>query len=140
MNPSASQVDRARQLLASEGDCSTGPEACAAAAGGVYDKLDAQLTPLLGRAGVQALFARSAKLARIERASVAEVASALADSTKLSAWLQSLDPAAVTDVAATLFATFLALITTFIGDRLTVQILRTAWPAIEETAPRETHK
>ena len=36
--------------------------------------------------------------------------------------------------------TFLDLIITFIGDRLTVQVLRGAWPAIDETAPRENPK
>ena len=58
--------------------------------------------------------------------------------TKLGSCLQALDPAIGAEAAATLFGTFLELITTFIGERLTVVVLRSAWPAIEETAPRET--
>ena len=140
MNAGAAQVERAKTLLASEG-CSAGDaEACAAAAGLVYDKLDAHLAPLIGRAGVQALFARSAKLVQTDRASLAEVVSGTDGSTKLRAVLGSLEPAVALEIAAALFGTFLDLITTFIGDRLTVQVLRSAWPAIEETHPRETDK
>src|SRR6185295_6594537 len=126
--PTAAQIARAKRLLASEGASVGDGAECAAAAGRVYDKLDAFLAPLLGRAGVQALFARSAKLSRGGLASPAEPAAALEDSTKLSAWLQSLDPAGATETAAVLFGTFLDLITTFIGERLTVQVLRHAWP------------
>lgn len=139
MRPGTAQVDRAKRLLASEGSAGDS-EACATAAGRVYDKLDAHLAPLLGRAGVQALFARSAKLAQAERASLAEVAAGGEGSTKLRAHLQSLEPAIAIETAAALFGTFLDLVTTFIGDRLTVQVLRRAWPAIEEAPPRETDK
>lgn len=140
MRPNAAQIERAKRLLASEGASAGGGTESAAAAGRVYDKLDAHLAPLLGRAGVQALFARSAKMSHGGLASLAELAAALEGSTKLSAWLQSLDPAVATETAAVLFGAFLELITTFIGERLTVQVLRSAWPTIEETAPRESHK
>ncbi len=139
MGPGTAQVERAKGLLASEGSAGDS-EACAAAAGRVYDKLDAHLTPLLGRAGVQALFARSAKLAPFELASGDEVAAGSEGSTKLRAHLQSLEPAVAIETAAVLFGTFLDLVTTFIGDRLTVQVLRSAWPAIEEAPPTETDK
>jgi hypothetical protein len=137
--PSAAQAERAGQLLASEGDCSS-TEACAAAAGRVYDKLDAQLVPLLGPAGVHSLFVRSAKLAQSELASRPGVATSLESATRLRAWLQSLELAAARETAAVLLGTFLDLVTNFIGERLTVQVLRNAWPGIQETAPRGTHK
>jgi hypothetical protein len=57
----------------------------------------------------------------------------------LGAALQALDPAAATEVAAALFGTFLELMNTFIGDRLTVLILRSAWPTIEDKAPTENN-
>jgi hypothetical protein len=139
MKPNAAQVERARTLLASEGGSAGDAEACAAAAGRVYDKLHAHLAPLLGRAGVQALFARSAKLAQTEHGFLADVAAA-EDSTKLRAHLQSLVPAVAIETAAALFGTFLDLLTTFIGDRLTVQVLRGAWPAIDETASKGNQK
>jgi hypothetical protein len=138
MRPNAAQVERARTLLASEGGSASDSEACAAAAGRIYDKLDAHLAPLIGRAGVQALFARSARLAQSELVPLTEVAAGADGSTKLRAHLQSLEPAVAIETAAALFGTFLDLITTFIGERLTVQVLRNAWPAMKETAPRET--
>jgi hypothetical protein len=137
--PSATQVERAKRLLAHEGDAGRSSEECAAAAWRVYEKLNARLVPLLGSAGVQALFIRSAKLAQSEFVSLAEVATP-DGMKKLGAGLQALDPAEANEVAAILFGTFLELMTTFIGERLTVLILRSGWPTIEDTAPRETKR
>jgi len=109
------------------------------AAARVYDKLHAQMAPLVGDAGVQLLFVRSAKLAQGDFAFLAEV-SILEGSTKLRDRLQVQNPAVTTESAAALFGTFFALITAFIGERLTTQVLRRTWPMIEETAPRETNK
>jgi hypothetical protein len=133
------QVERAKRLLAHEGNSGSSSAECAAAAWRLYEKLNARLAPLLGSAGVQALFVRSAKLAQAEVGSLAEVA-APEGMNKLGAVLQALDPADATEVAATLFGTFFELMTTFIGERLTVLVLRSAWPAIEDTAPRETKR
>jgi hypothetical protein len=141
---SAVQVERAKRLLASEGDAGASAEESAAAAERVYEKLAAQLAPLLGAAGVQALFVRSAKLTRDQRASLAGLAPAIEGTTGgpagLGAYLRTLEPPAAAEAAGILFGTFLDLIITFIGDRLTVQVLRGAWPAIDETAPRENPK
>ena len=123
-----------------EGDSGVDAAECAGAAGRVYDKLAGQLAPLLGLAGVQSLFARSAKLARAATSSLAEVAAANDTATKLRACLQTLEPATASAAAAVVFGIFLDLIVTFIGDRLTVQVLRGAWPAINKMAPRETNK
>jgi len=136
--PSPAQLARIRRLLAAEatGD---GAEARAAAAGAVYQKLDAQLSLLLGRTGFQMLLARAAKLAQPELACLTEVA-VVESPTKLQAFLRALDPATAAEAAEVLFGTFFTLLTTFIGDRLTVQTLRRAWPAIEEPAAPETKK
>ncbi|HTB60676.1 MAG TPA: hypothetical protein VLC06_22555 [Polyangia bacterium] len=82
---------------------------------------------------------RSAKLAQAEFVSLAEVATP-EGMKKLGTSLQALDPADATQVAAGLFGTFLDLMTTFIGERLTVLVLRSAWPTIDDPAPRETKK
>ena len=140
MKPTTAQRERARRLLSAEGDSGASSDASAAAAGRVYDKLSAQLIPLLGLAGVEALFARSAKLAGGDRPCIAWLASGIEASSRLRGCLQALAPADASETAAVLFATLLELVVTFIGDRLTVQALRGAWPAIEETAPRETKK
>ena len=128
-------MERIRRLLAHEGAAGAADEA-ATAAGRVYDKLHAHLAPLVGTAGVRALFVRSAKLAQGEFACLAEPA-ILESSTKLRQWLQAQDPAVATASAAALFGTFFGLLTTFIGERLTTQALRSAWPTIEETASEE---
>ena len=70
---STAQVERAKRLLAHEGDSGRSSAECAAAAWRLYEKLNARLAPLLGSAGVQALFIRSAKLAQTEFGSLAEV-------------------------------------------------------------------
>ena len=131
-------MERAKRLLASEGDSGRADE-CAAAAWRAYEKLNARLAPLLGSAGVRALFARSAKLTRSEFLSFAEVATP-EGLTTLGGCLQALEPAVATEAAATLFGTFLDLITTFIGERLTDVVLRSAWPTIEDMTPREIKK
>lgn len=141
--PGAAQVAWAKRVLEAEGNSGADTEACVVAASRVYDKLAAHLIPLLGLAGVETLFRRSAKLASAEHAALAEVAAAEGPtelSTRFRACAQSLDPTAATEAAAVLFGTFLELIITFIGDRLTDQALRGAWPATEETASRETRK
>lgn len=135
--PSATTVEKAKRLLASEGAPWSTSEECAAASWRIYEKLNARLAPLLGRAGVQALFVRSAKLAQAEFPSLGEIATPEA-LTRLGACLQALESTVAAEAAATLFGTFLELMTTFIGERLTVLVLRSAWPEIEETAPRET--
>ena len=98
------------------------------AAGRVYDTLQAHLAPLLGSAGVRALLARSAKLTQ-RRFSFLEVA-VVESSTKLRECLHAQDAAVATESAEALFGTFFALITTFIGERLTIEALRRAWPNI----------
>ena len=128
-------MERARVLLAHEGAAASAGE-CATAAGRVYDKLHAQLAPLLGSAGVQALLARSVKLTQREFPFL-DVA-ALEGATKLRERLRAQDSAVATESAVALFGTFFTLLTKFIGERLTLQALRGAWPTIEEMAPRET--
>ena len=135
--PNVTQLENAMRLLASEGSPWSSSEECAAAAWRVYEKLNARLAPLLGSSGVQALFVRSAKLTKAEFPSLDEVA-APEGLTRLGSCLQALDPAIGAEAAAALFGAFLDLIFTLIGERLAVLVLRSAWPAIEETAPRET--
>lgn len=133
--PTLAQMGRARRLLAQEGALGTADE-CAAAAGRVYDKLHVHLSPLLGTAGAQALLVRSGKLTRREF-SFLEVAS-LEGFPQMRECLRAQDPRVASDAAATLFGTFFTLLTTFIGERLTTQALRAAWPTIEDAVPTET--
>ncbi len=126
-------------MLAHEGAAGGAATRAKTAAGRVYDKVHVHLVPLVGIAGVHLLFARSARLAQGEFARFAEV-SIDEGSTKLREFLQAQDPAVATESAAALFGNFFTLITTFIGERLTAQMLRSAWPSFDETAPTEKNK
>jgi hypothetical protein len=135
--PNSAQLERAIRLLAHEGAAAGAGEPATTAAGRVYDKLHAQLAPLVGAAGVQLLFVRSAKLRSDEFPWLADFAT-VETVTKLRESLHARDPAVDTGSAAELFGTFFALISTFIGVRLMTHVLRRAWPTIEEMALTET--
>lgn len=122
-------------MLAREGAGHSAGE-CAAAASRVYDTLHAHLDPLLGAAGVQALLVRSAKLTQREFSFLE--GSLLEGSTTLHQRLQAQEGAVAANAAAALFGSFFSLLTTFIGERLTTQILGRAWPTTEVTASMET--
>ncbi len=134
--PSPATLAWSRRLLVHE-EAAGSAHAWATAAGRVHDKLHAHLDPILGMAGVQALLVRSARVAHGEFVCL-EVA-ALGDSTKLRECLQAQAPGVAEGAAVALFAGFFALITAFIGERLTSQVLRRAWPAFSETEPEETN-
>lgn len=103
----------------------------------VYEKSVARLAPLLGADGVGALFRRSATLTKHPYPCFADPA-VIESSTSLRACLLGLDPAIAPQAAAMLFATFFELLETFIGPRLTNQVLRRTWPALAEAATEET--
>lgn len=126
-------------MLAHEGATGGAAARAQTAALRVYEKLYVQLAPLVGVAGVHLLFARSAKLAQGEFARFADF-SADEGATKLRERLQAQDPAVATESAAALFGNFFTLITSLIGERLTARMLRSAWPTVDETAPREKDK
>ena len=106
------------------------------AAGRVYDKLRTHLAPLLGKTGVELLLLRSAKLVQGEFAFLTE-ASILGGAAELHAQMRPPAPALADDSATALFATFFDLLMTFIGERLTNQALRSAWPTFVATATGE---
>jgi hypothetical protein len=131
MDVSPTQIERARLLLAHEGAAGSDADSAAAAAR-VYDKLHAHLGPLIGAGGVRALMARSVKLSQGQFCFLE--GAVVESSTTLRKSLQAHDPAVALESAAALFGAFFALLATFIGERLTTQALRRAWPTIEEMA------
>ena len=86
--PSPAHLLMAEHLVAHEG-AAAGPADTAPAAR-VFDKLCVHLAPLLGDAGVQLLFVRSAKLVGGEFASLAEI-SVFERSARLRALLEADD-------------------------------------------------
>jgi hypothetical protein len=134
-------VSIAKRLLASAtGGAVSGGDALddAAAAGRVYETLARALAPVVGEAGVRALLARSLKLSVREFPCLAEIAIGgpqSEESTRIgphiAGCLRKHDPPVAADAAANLYATFLALLARLVGEALTLQILRMAYPAIQ---------
>jgi len=129
--PSPAQIELARRLLALEAVAASEDARGLPVASRVYERLHTHLSPLVGVAGVDMLFVRCAKLTRGEFTATVE-GTLSQGSTKLRERLHAPEPALALDAAATLFATFFALLTTFIGERLTLEILRRAWPTLDE--------
>ncbi|HEY6877026.1 MAG TPA: hypothetical protein VI299_03365 [Polyangiales bacterium] len=117
----------------------------AGAAGRVYAILVRELSAVIGSAGVRALFARSVKLSRASSPALATFQFSDAssfdgphDARELEAALRALDSAEGRSVAIELYATFFALLTTFIGERLTWQFVQRAFDEDDGTALKET--
>jgi hypothetical protein len=108
----------------------------AMAARRVFDKLHGLFAPLLGAAGLQAMFARSANLAQGDFAFLGPAA--VETSAQLQQSLQAQAPEAASNAAVALFGTFFTLLTDFIGERLTSQVLSSAWPIVEAAASKES--
>ena len=140
--PSEAHVGVAKRLLAQCADASgTGNPGAAAAR--AYDVLFQSLAPVIGAAGFEALFARSLRQAKAEyglltampapdghpkredKRGIAQVVGALS----------TLDPVSSTELATGLFASFYALMTTFIGESLVQQIVKGTFPTVDEPGP-----
>lgn len=136
-------VDVAGRLLAQERVGGASAEDHAAAAARVYEKLFNRLAPLIGAAGVQALFARSVKVSRVKFPCLARLpavggsADGNAEVRQLARCLSTLEPETASAVAIGLYANLIALLTTFIGAGLVSKVLDSAFPSIDETVPEE---
>lgn len=110
---------------------STGASTVVDAARLTHNDLTAVLAPLISASGVEALWGRAFDLARRQYpAEDHRGANGTTDEpfTQVSLWLERQDPSAATDAAAAMFATFAELLTTLIGEPLTMRYLEEAWP------------
>ena len=130
--------------------------ALAAAARRAYDDLARVSAPLIGQVGVDALTGRALHLAQREYpwlVHTREGTPACTEHTpgtpppeqtegpfaQVIFCLERQDPAAATEAAGAVFATFTGLLVTFIGEPLTLRLLRKAWPdACSAASPEET--
>ena len=105
-----------------------------AAATRTMGKIFAELVPLMGSAGVLALYARSAvhASARCKALDGLVFASDSIDAAaeELERHFAAIPAADVVEAGTTLASSFLAVVSTFIGDHLTLQVLQNAWPMI----------
>ncbi len=124
--------DLARRLLA--GEISAQKRVSAAArppAFLVCEKVGPQLVTLMGRGGFHALLCRALALARkdvdwLRTVLVTEPGSlGIADDD-----LKKVEATELTDGSAVLIAELLGLLVAFIGDNLTLRLVRDVWPAL----------
>ena len=117
----------------------------AEAAGRVYEKLFHAFAPIIGSAGVDALFARSVALSAAtfpclkEMSRPAEPIGGSAMASALVGCLREQQRGAATEVATHLYAHLVGLMAKLIGAGLVWQIARSAFPALgdAETIPKE---
>lgn len=117
------------------------PNELASAAIGMYETLLKTLSPLLGNVGSRALFRRSLKLAEGTFPSYREARSAEDDALLKAVeacWRRQQQDVALAASVALLVA-FIELLATFIGERLTWQLMQEAWPDILTVPSEETH-
>ena len=114
--------------------------ALAAAARRAYDDLARVSAPLIGQVGVDALTGRALHLAQREYpwlVHAREPKQAEGPFAQVFLCLEGQDPAVATAAAGAVFATFMGLLVTFIGEPLTAGLLRKAWPAAFSDAGTE---
>lgn len=132
----------ALKVLAHHAGPAAGGEAFAAAAQRAYDDLARVGTPLIGQAGVDALTGRALHLAQREYPWLVqrrEPEQAEGPFAQVVVCLKRQDPAVASEAAAAVFATLAGLLVTFIGESLTTQLLRKAWPdAFSDASTEET--
>lgn len=122
-------LDLARLLLALEASESEHAEAEANAALSIFEKLRASLSKIVGVAGFQALLARALALAKAE-ADWLEAVRIQPDATLtgLSEVAQQQPANAVAEGYTALVAHLLGLLVTFVGEALTLCLVRDIWP------------
>jgi len=114
--------------------------AIAAAAERAYDDLARLLSAVIGELGVQALTDRALYLTKRDYAWLLPPAAqgqVKEDFAQVVASLGRQEAALATDAAAAVFATFLELLVTFIGEPLAARLVRQAWPDAFPDAPSE---
>src|SRR3712207_2210359 len=118
------------------------PEELAAAALSVFTRLLSTLSPVLGESGSAALFRRSLKLAGTAVPLYVQVRTAQYEQLfeVLSAALRQQPPDVVREASEVLLTTYIELLSAFIGERLTWQLLQEVWPALRASTPPETQQ
>jgi len=101
----------------------------AAAARRAYDDLAGVVVPLIGQVGVDALTARASHLAQRQYSwGQTEEKQGAGPFGHVGLWLERQDSAVATEAAAEVLSTLGGLLVTFIGQPLTMRLLRKAWP------------
>jgi hypothetical protein len=122
-------IQRLRELEAG-GETSTSAQSVATAER-LHEKLARHLAPVVGEEGFEALFVRSVKITKSTFVCLQELRTTGPAQEVLRQFFEHLEkqePAAVASITETLMATLVTTLCTFIGEGLTWQLLRNAWP------------
>jgi hypothetical protein len=111
----------------------------ASAAVNVYATLLTSLSPLLGDLGSSALLRRSLKLTEATFPCYTEVRVAEQDGllNAVGACLRKQSPDVAWDASVAVLTAYIELLATFIGERLTRQLLHEAWPDLHISPTQE---
>jgi hypothetical protein len=116
---------------------------CAAAVGNVNQRLHHRLAPLIGATGMRALFARSVKLTCVQHPALLALRSPeFGDNANIAdplvELLSKLEYGVARATATALYANFIGLTSTLIGERLVLLVLQRAFPTLDVTAKQES--
>jgi hypothetical protein len=124
----------ARRLLAAEAGEATSPEALATAGERAYHRLRERLALVLGTNGFDALWARAMRLAQPNFRPADDTAAEESFPTHVSradglqAAVGGRDSDAIQHNLVVVFASFITLLCTFIGEELSLRFIRQLWP------------
>lgn len=121
----------ALKVLAHRQGAGPAAEAFAAAARQAYDDLAREAAPLIGQVGIDAVTDRAIHVAQRKYSWLADAHAPGQVEGPFSGVVAALErqaPPIATEAAAAVFATLAGLLITFIGEPLTMSLLRKAWP------------
>jgi hypothetical protein len=124
-------AELARRLLTDKAGEQQSPEEVAAVATRAYERLRERLAVFLGQQGFDSLWARAMHLAQRQFRSWDETAGAESPDTLppgLHAAMRGRDSAEARDILIAAFASFIALLFTFIGEEVGFRLVRQLWP------------
>ena len=113
-----------------------------AAAARVYESLFKSLAPVIGADAVAAMLVRSAKMTKGEYPCLGGILQEAERGhsqvpQQVESCLSKLQPEAAAEAATALYAALLGLMTAIIGERVTWQIVKSAFAEVAPTTPKE---
>ena len=130
----------AHQVMTYELGTSRTADELARASVGVYAKLLVHLSSVLGEEGSHALFRSSLRLTPFPYLNEMRVQEPQALLRDVTTSLQNQEPAVVEEVSRALLTSFIKLLATFVGERLTCEFLHDIWPEVITVPPQERLK
>lgn len=133
-------AQRIEAALTRQVEAGADSEVIADAACEFWRRIDATLSPIIGRHGMAALFRRSLHLTLVAHPSLATAAAATSapgDFTALRAVLAGHAGADAVPLNAALLATFCDLLSSLIGATLTERLLNPVWADLSTDAPAQ---